>query len=361
MRSRTPAILARCCARRTRGTSAIQLRNESTSTASTWEPALAPGVNPAYDAALSYLAQHQSDTLAKLSQLPDPSSPEAQQLEIEAYINDPAIRRRFRETNGRGEMDKVVMRSLAESSWRKQGGLDLLMQRVHQLGVVPDLLPEITSTSPLTVSSTSEIEPGSFVAPSTFASPPRLTFQPFSDTTPSLHTLLVIDLDSPSHETQSYTERVHYLKSDIPLSALSGDLDLFASASGGTEHLSWEPLAPAQGSGKHRYVFIVLQHASPSSSKPTSRENFSLRTFIEETSAVPAGITLVRAKYSAEEEAYIDKVYSEYRGGPAPVYGKSPKEMRYGYPMSSKALRADGIRNDAWEKMLDGFQVKSEE
>lgn len=116
-----------------------------------WEPALPQGVSPAYDAAISYLADYQSRTLSKLnafkSKLPEtPSHEELQQLaklEIEAYANDPAVRRTFKETGGEGQMDKIIMRWLGEENWKKEGGLDLLMQRALQMNVVPDLLPEI--------------------------------------------------------------------------------------------------------------------------------------------------------------------------------------------------------------------------
>ncbi|GFZ51030.1 hypothetical protein JCM24511_08788 [Saitozyma sp. JCM 24511] len=354
-------------ARRHRAVPSLARAQSTTSdpSPSSWTPALPAGTSRAYDEALSYLTSYQSRSLARLESLRKlPSSPETSaeidRLEVEAYVNDPATRRTFRETDGRGHMDKSVMRHLAEQRWKRQGGLDLLMQRVHQLNVVPDLLPDLPSTCPLTLSTTSTsttpsaVEPGSIQSSSAFASPPRLTLQlfdhPSTSSSEGHFTLLVVDPDSPSPETQSFSQRVHYAKVDIPLSVLSGEVDLF-DQSLGKEVLCWEPPAPAQGSGKHRFVFLVLRQTS---SAPT-REGFDLRSYLSSegrSAADVVGITLVRSQWTKDDEQYISDTYRNFRGVEAPVYGKPPKEMKYGYPLSAKAVQADEIRREAWDNAV---------
>lgn len=335
-----------------------------------WEPALPQGVSPAYDAAISYLADYQSRTLSKLnafkSKLPEtPSHEELQQLaklEIEAYANDPAVRRTFKETGGEGQMDKIIMRWLGEENWKKEGGLDLLMQRALQMNVVPDLLPEIPPTAPLTITLSSPVTPGTFQRPSSFAQPPKITHQIFHHpslptlTNPNptaLHTLLVVDPDAPHHETHSFQERVLYMKTDIPISVVDGNVNL-TDKSVGKELLAWEPPAPEQGTPYHRYVFLVFRQPSPSSVTTTSREGFNLRDFLSSqrlTSHSLTGLSLFRAEWSEEEDQFINSVFREKRGVSegAPVYGKVPKEVRYGYPMKARLRRKEEIRDQIWE------------
>lgn len=310
-------------------------------------------------------------------------------LEVEADVNDPETRRIFRDTLGKGQMDKSVMRYLAKRRWEREGGLDLLMQRVYQMKVVPDLLPELGVTQPLTLETASTgsettlntVEPGSHQTPSVFSKPPRLTFQLLhhpsssdlaststSSSAPTgLFTLLVVDPDSPDHSTHSFVERVHYLKTDIPLSVTSGEVDLF-SQDLGNEQISWEPPVPPQGSASHRYVFIVIQQGSSSQSSESpssslsstttipSRSPFSLREYLSNLSLSPktdvVGINLIRSKWSQDEAKYIAQAYKEHRGEDVPVYGKPPKEMKFGYPLSAKAAKREEIRQQAWERAV---------
>ena len=270
-------------------------------------------------------------------------------------------------------MDQPVIRHLAESRWKKDGGLDLIMGRVYQNKVVPDLVPDLGPTSPLNVTlSSALVEPGSIVEPSILISSPTITFQPFghpsqptrTDPIPTgLYTLLVIDPDTPSHTTQSYTQRLHTLKSDIPLSILTGETDLFSDI--GRTLVPWEPPAPEKGSGRHRYVFILLLQTSSSQSTCTSprREGFNFRTFLSEngyanTSIV--GINLVRAVWSQQQAEFIDSVFRTYRGvqSGAPVYGSPPKGLKYGYPMRGTERRAEDAIQKALEKAVEDENVE---
>ncbi|KAI9633827.1 phosphatidylethanolamine-binding protein, partial [Dioszegia hungarica] len=329
---------------------------------SSFQPVLPPGQNPAYDAALSYLSSHCSSLLSQITHLRSTNAPAAQieHLEIAADVNDPLTRRTFRETGGKGMMGQAVMRHLAERAWKKEGGLDLLMQRIHQMGVVPDLVPELKGTAPLTIRlEGEEVEPGSMQSAAKWGDAPNMSLQlfhhPEEGKEEGLYTLLVVNTDHPSPETQSFVQRVLYAKSDIPLSVQSGETDLFTAP--GTTHLEWEPPLPAKGTGKHRYAFIVLRQ--PSSSSPlTDRSPFNLRTHLSSASLSSAdivGISLIRSEWTKADETYLADKYREVHGGEMVEFGKPPKEMRFGYPMSANQKRAEAIREEAWDRAVGGL------
>ncbi|WWC91934.1 uncharacterized protein L201_006886 [Kwoniella dendrophila CBS 6074] len=377
-------IFARAASSSTASASAST--SASSSSTSSWQPALPAGELPAYDAALAYLSEHQSKVISKLeklkakagSNLSEETVRRIDQLEIEAYSNDPAIRREFRETGGKGQMNKSIYRWLSEQKWKKEGGLDLLMQRLLQMNIVPDLLHSLPPTSPLTLSTSTSsdktIEPGSIQMPSIFSNPPILKSQLYhhpslptsnSSNPEALHTLLVIDPDSPSHETHSFQQRLHYLKTDIPLSVLSGELNLLDSSVNGKEVLKWESPAPEQGTPNHRYVFLLFRQPSSSSSSSSEvemkRDGFDLRDYLSRNqlnSNDLVGIDMFRSKWSLEENEYVNKVYINQRNisTGSPIYGKVPKQVKYGYPMSAKRQTIEEIRENAWNNAVNDLQ-----
>ena len=246
-------------------------------------------------------------------------------------------------------MDRPVIRHLAQKRWEKEGGLDRLMQRVEQMGVVPDLVGGIRGSAPITFStSQGEVEPGSVQLPSAFENPPSLNVQ-ILDNTEALYTLLVVDADAPNYETQSYSQRLHYYKSDISLNHSTGEQDLFGSGIG-KEALGWEAPLPPRGSGVHRYVFLLLRQSS-SSSAPTQREDFDVRSLSEQGSEITA-LSLFRSKWTKEENTYIEETYRKVHGVEVPVFEKAPKELRYGMPLNKKSMERERIREEAWEKAL---------
>lgn len=373
--SRATRLSATAAARS--GPSRVFARAESTAAAAAFEPALPRGQDPAYDLALTYLEEQNALTRKQLEALEAkagdaPSQEQADRiarLQVDAWVNDPATRRLFRESGGRGHMDRAVMRSLAERQWKKEGELDLVMQRLFQLGVIPDLLPDHKPTAALRVSLAEDIEAGSMQRSTPFASAPTVHLQLFHHPTqPAPHapppeakyTVFMIDIDSGDHETQTFTQRLHYAKSDIPISVLSGETDLFTAP--GNELLSYEPPAPARGSGKHRYVFAAIRQGEKlgtAADLPPQRENFDLRAFLAEhelDSTAVVGATLFRSEWEQQDAEHINATYLKFRGGPAPVYTKTPKEVRYAYPLSAREQRQELIREDAWNTMVQEIE-----
>ncbi|TXT15800.1 hypothetical protein VHUM_00303 [Vanrija humicola] len=374
-----PRLLTRAASRiSTRaGPSRILARHESTAApaaaaSNTFEPALPAGAEPAYDAALAYIAEEnalQRERLAKL-QAKAGANPSPEQLrriarlEVDAYVNDPAVRRTFKTTGGKGLFAQPVFRALAERKWKKEGELDLVMQRVYQLGVIPDLLADHVPTAAIRIAG---IEAGSIQSSEQFAAPPQVTVQLFhhpvagvtgSATPEAKYTLLVIDADSPDHETHSFTERLHYAKTDIPLSVVSDEVNLFTAA--GNEVLAYEPFAPARGSGKHRYAFVVVKQGDAAPAAEIKRDGFNIRTFFAANGLTTSDViaaTLIRSQWTEAAADHVEKTYQDFRGTPAPLYGKPPKEAKYGMPLNARQQRAAEIRQEAYEGVIAEMQA----
>lgn len=277
------------------------------------------------------------------------------------------------------------MRHLAERRWKKQGGLDLIMGRIYQNKVVPDVLPDLAPSNPLTLSVPAGIvEPGLTIDVKSLESPPVLHYQPFqhpayptpSDPHPSaLYTLVALDPDTPNTTRHGYTQRLHYLKTNIPLSVVSGQTALIQEA-GGNEIVGWEPHAPAPKTQKHRLIFVLLRQTNDSRvsgdtariselTEAIPRENFNLRslmaTFGFQLDSV-VGVNLVRSEWTEENKEYVDKIWRDFRGIPeAPAFKEVSREVLYGRPPSSIQRRATELREKAWQRSLEEYERTRED
>ena len=343
-----------------------QIRYQSSTPARPERPALPPGQSKIYDLAVTYLSSQHQSALARLESLRSTSAPRSKLIaaEVLAYINDPSTRSAFRHHRGRGHMDKPVFRHLAEQRWVKHGGLDLLMQRVWQLKVVPDVLPIMGPTAPLTVTTSGEVEPGVFVSPSEFDQPPQTSLQlfhhPNEEQDEALYTFLVLDPDSPDPEAGAYRQHLQYAKTDIPLSVLSGETNLFNAK--GSEVVSWEPPLPLKGTGTHRSIFLVLRQSAQATS-PLDPAGFDLRdhlarSALDQTAVV--GISVFRSTWSETEDAFIREAHLRCRGEEAVEYGPGPKEERYGYPLNAREAKKEEIRREAWGRVVQDAMISEE-
>ena len=341
-----------------------------------WQPALPAGVNPAYDAALEYLAQHRKKCDAKLEAYREIQGPTQEEvivhdnLEVDGFVNDPATRALFNKTRGVGYMDRPVIRHLAERRWRKKGGLDLVMGRIYQNKVVPDVFPDMPLVQPLSirVEDGGLVEPGLCIPAEKLEKPPVLNFQPFqhpAPTTPqnanpeAMYTLVCVDADLPDPEAHTYTQRLHYLRTDIPLSVVSGEVDLLSADAGGTEWVPWEAVCPARGTKKHRYIFALFRQGSQSKlDYAPPRENFNVRSLMA-TYNLPinhiVGVNLVRSEWTDESRAHIDRIWRQVHGGYAPHFRLDAKEERYPRPLTPLQKRGEALRQRAWDRSVEEF------
>lgn len=205
-----------------------------------------------------------------------------------------------------GDMNKPIYRYLADRKWRQYHRL-IIMQRIHQLGIVPDALAFFEPTADVRLAFRNRsVQPGEFVDSRVSEVPPRLNVQVF-DKGERLISIVVIDGDVPSLENDNFTSRCHYLAANIPLSPTGTSVPL----SHATEEqlvLPWLPPFAQKGSPYHRYAIFVIQQQPgqvldiSALKTKTQRDGFSLRKFCMGTlkhgnRMEPIGVNLFRTQW----------------------------------------------------------------
>ncbi|KAJ7139447.1 phosphatidylethanolamine-binding protein [Mycena epipterygia] len=193
-------------------------------------------------------------------------------LEVQSEVNLPDVR--WSVANAMADMSIPSHRHLVEQRWRKDGDLDLLMERIHQMHVVPDVLPVLHPTLDLHVTARlmpehfdtlmnrnrfqrrvntfKQVVPGNYLTPRQTRVPPKLYANVFH-TDVRLYTMLLVDPDVPDEVNQTYTTFLHWLKPNIPLSAThTGRIPLLNT------HTRYIPPHPQRGTPYHRYVMLLL-------------------------------------------------------------------------------------------------------
>ncbi|KAH8977882.1 PEBP-like protein [Lactarius akahatsu] len=319
-----------------------------------WNPPVAPGAIPAYDQALAYIradaaaVQVEADALRlsiEKGVVPTEDVEDAKKrlevLEVMAQINLPEVR--WKAANGMADMSQKVYRHLVEQRWRNEGALDLLMERLYQMHVIPDVLPVLQPTVDLRVvlpegppkdavlrarakRKTAPVEAGALFVNEQTRRPPKLYATVFHPE-PRFYTLLMVDPDVPDEESQSFRTYLHWLQPNISLSATSAGL-LPSIA-----HTPYVPPHPARGTPYHRYVLLLLPHADPTAKLslppgPLERDAFDVRKFVQDHALGTngGGAFMWRAVWDLESS----RIWREVIKKPEPRYGYPPKPDPYG-------------------------------
>ncbi|KZT32151.1 PEBP-like protein [Sistotremastrum suecicum HHB10207 ss-3] len=269
-------------------------------------------------------------------------------LDIQSQVNLPKTRWNF--VNGQWDLSKPVYRHLAEKKWREDGALDLVMERVYQMSVVPDLLPAIHPTIDLRVLFDEPpprstflrsrvkrrklaVEAGSFLLPEQTRQPPVLYTTVFHPEE-RFYTLLMLDPDYPDEETQSYKTLLHWIHPNIPLSSTFTD-PLPIPPRPQTNYI---PPHPQRGTPYHRYTILLLQN--PGGAKLdlnpqeylNHREGFDTRAFVDkwgfslDKGGPGGGVFMWREVWSE----VVSDIYQNTLRLPEPRYGRQPKFDMYG-------------------------------
>ncbi|KAJ1831463.1 mitochondrial 54S ribosomal protein YmL35 [Coemansia sp. RSA 2711] len=327
---------ARALARRT-----LVLRSGSTIRHQSTYKQPATGVNPAYDEALKVIEAYSSKkareaeaAAAELKRAQDSGADSAalgllQQkwfdLAVESRINDGEVLWNARQ--GNYDLSQPVYQHLKREAWRGRP-LEILMQRLLQMYVLPDMLdPRVVGTpeSQLHISLGGQpaIEPGSAVDPADARAPPAVELVTF-DETPRLHTLAMLDLDAPCEAEQTFREQFHWIVSNLSFSLGASKADVAS----GTELLAYVPPHPAHGTPAHRYVVVALEQGDGGQSRVDGAEvsrDMTMREFVAEHGLRVAGISFFRAAWNES----VDEVYRDVLGQPAPRYGPMPTPSKH--------------------------------
>ncbi|KAH7911833.1 phosphatidylethanolamine-binding protein [Hygrophoropsis aurantiaca] len=329
-----------------------------------WSRPLAFGVLPAFDEALKVikadsvvLKQELEEvrvSIERVKEAPERDDIVLQKLEeklrileVQSEINFPETR--WKVANGMADMSKAVDRYLVEKKWRKRGALDLLMERVHQMHVVPDVLPDLHPSLDLRVAfpeassgqgsednSTkikySQVEPGTFLVPEQTVNPPMIYTSVFHPE-PRQYTLLMVDPDVPDESNQTFQTFVHWLQPNIELSALSP-----SPLQNINSHTLYIPPHPQRGTPYHRYTLLLLPQKSRVSIPILSKEarrGFDVRAFTEQyglDSSTGGGAHMWREVWSEG----VSGIYSNILKVDEPKFGIPPKADRYAHLKRSK-------------------------
>ncbi|EAU80267.2 hypothetical protein CC1G_13488 [Coprinopsis cinerea okayama7 len=354
-----------------------------------WNPPLASGVIPAYDLALEVLRKDSlalKEEIAELKKAIESEEKRYQELvkvegknehgeayaldlelekkrqklhilQVQSEVNLPDVR--WKVANAMVDMNIPSHRHLVEQKWRKDGDLDLLMERIYQMKVVPDVLPVIRPSLDLhlatqapsrltpTFKTVKLVEPGVFLAPRLTVEPPRLYANVFHTDT-RLYTLMLVDPDVPDESTASYTTYLHWLQPNVPLTAThtSQILDL-------NNHTKYIPPHPQRGTPYHRYTVLLLPQppleggeytknveARANPGVPTSKKldipvvsdaerlGFNVRQFCQTwglDASTGGGLHMFREVWDEE----VSKIYKDVLGQEEPRYGRIPKPDPY--------------------------------
>ncbi|KAF8707932.1 PEBP-like protein, partial [Rhizoctonia solani] len=302
---------------------------------------LPPGKLPVYDLALELLEKDSAEKKLLLEKETDPAN--KARLEILSQINLPEVRWNF--AQGKCEPKTVapefiyqwlpddlaqpIYRHLLEQKWRQTGPLDLLMERVHQMKVIPDLLAVFHPTVDLRISfgEETDVTPGVFLPVHSTMAAPSITAQPYHSEE-RLYTLLIIDPDVPDPSTKSFTTYLHAFQPNISLSATKTQISLTIAPETSETSLPYIPPHPQRGTPYHRYTTLLLPQSSELSVNMSElpRENFDVRKAYKEYDfAVGGGIHMFRETW----DETVGSVYKKFLGQPEPKFGGIPKPEPY--------------------------------
>ncbi|KAL1744265.1 phosphatidylethanolamine-binding protein [Schizophyllum fasciatum] len=212
-------------------------------------------------------------------------------LEIQSEVNLPSVRHAVE--TGHADLTRPSHRKILENKWRNEGDLDLLMERIYQMNVVPDVVPTLHPSLNLrcsfkvappakTPKSRAQIEAGVYLSPAQTIDPPTLYADVFHTDT-RLYTLLMVDPDVPDDVNQSYQTYLHWMCPNIPLSATHrGPIHVRELV---PNHTRYIPPHPQRGTPYHRYTLLLLP-------QPSARSGFYT---LNQAAATPAGVPTSQA------------------------------------------------------------------
>ncbi|KAJ2879705.1 mitochondrial 54S ribosomal protein YmL35 [Coemansia asiatica] len=308
----------------------LKLRLQSTYT----RPAT--GVNLAYDEALKILdaykakktaeaeaaaeslkrAQDSGESAEKISEL----KKKWFDLAVESEIKDSEVLWNAR--NGKFDLSRPVYQYLKEKAWLARP-LEVLMQRLLQMFVLPDLLdPRVVGTPEsqlnIAMSGESSIEPGIVIDPSKAREQLDIELVTFHEDT-RLHTLVMVDLDEPFEQQQTFREQFHWVVTNLPFSMNQISADISA----GNVLLPYIPPHPAKGTPAHRYAVVALEQPENGQQRIDVAEvsrDMVLRDLVAQHGLRTVGISFFRASWNES----VDSVYREVLNMPPPSYGPMP-------------------------------------
>jgi large subunit ribosomal protein L35 len=199
-------------------------------------------------------------------------------------------------------MNKPIYRHLADKEWRKYKR-NLLIQRVTQMNVIPDVLPSLDPVVSVDLAfGNRAVQPGEFVDSRVSEIPARLNVQVY-DKGERYISVAVVNPDVPNVEKDAFDYRCHFLACNIKISPTSGNVPLHQLAADSQIVLPWLPAYTQKGAPYNRMSVFVLEQQpgqlidAKALQEKTRRDGFILRSFVDRHSLKPVGVNLFRSQF----------------------------------------------------------------
>lgn len=243
-----------------------------------------------------------------------------------------------------GDMNRPIYRHLALRKWSAYNR-KLIMQRIEQLHLVPDILPHLNPTADVSLTfGRRKVAPGEIVDSRVSEIPARLRIQVF-DKGERLVSIVVVDPDVPDEANDTFGSRCHFLAINVPIAPDKPSVSLRTLKLEEQVVLPWLPPFSQKGAPYHRLAIFVLQQKEGQvldleglkKGKSGKREGWGLPSFTEPFGLSPIGVTLFRtvwdegadevARRAGYEDAVIEKEF--VRKKPEKNYYKKKDGERY--------------------------------
>jgi large subunit ribosomal protein L35 len=249
-------------------------------------------------------------------------------------------------------MNKPIYRYLADKKWRDMKR-KILLQRITQMHVTPDVLPEIDPVLDIDlIWHNRVVPPGEFVPSSWSENPPSLKIQKF-DKGETLVTIVAVDSDVPNLETDSFDSRCHGIWTNISISPTKVDIGVLQGKETKNEQtvLPWALPYAQKGSPYHRISLFVFEQPEGKQlsqaqiktlTEKSTASNMWLRGFAAETGFKPVGVTMFRCQWDDNTAAVMER--NGIPGADVEFKRKKPEKLPEKYQVK------DGLRYRGWRK-----------
>ena len=248
-------------------------------------------------------------------------------------------------------MNKPIYRHLAHKKWSAMKR-KILMQRITQMHVVPDVLPTIDPVLDVDLIYHRRIvEPGSFVPSNWSEKPPQLRIQKFEKGA-SWYTVVAVDSDVPDVESDGFQTRVLGVWSGFNVGPAENKHIVLGDKKAGRAETqsSWQVPFAQKGSPYHRISFWVFEQPEQNSLSiekvkemvEVCDSNTWLRGFVERTGFKPAGVTMFRTQWDDTMAMVMKR--NNIPGADMEFRRKKPERLPDKYQVK------DGLRYRGWRK-----------
>ena len=157
-----------------------------------------------------------------------------------------------------GDMEKPIYRHLADKKWRSYKRM-VLMQRIEQMNIVPDIIPHIDPVVSTSLSfGRKRVQHGDFVLSNISERAPTLEIQPF-DKGERLVTIAVVNPDIPDVGKDGFGYRCHFLACNIPISPTRTKVEFAKLDADRQVVMDWFPAFAQKGLPYQRMGIFVFE------------------------------------------------------------------------------------------------------